>query len=117
MKCLQDKKVTNNSDNNGSNSQGFNYDVLVEESLKNVVKKVLKITSETGLVGESHFFITFNGNDPNVAIEIHALLVNKNACLNSKCSVALPLFVKKSINPTNNVDIDDPTNAGQFSPP
>jgi len=28
----------------------------------------LKITSETGLVGNSHFFITFNGNDPNVIV-------------------------------------------------
>ena len=43
------------------NTQGFDYDFLVEESLKNVVKKVLKITSETGLIGNSHFFITFNG--------------------------------------------------------
>ena len=42
--------MTNNKDNNGLNSQGFDYDFLVEESLKNVVKKVLKITSETGLV-------------------------------------------------------------------
>ena len=60
--------MTDNKDNNGLNSQGFDYDFLVEESLKNVVKKVLKITSETGLVGESHFFITFNGNDPNVIV-------------------------------------------------
>ena len=57
-----------NNDNNGSNFQGFDYDFLVQESLKNVVKKVLKITSETGLVGNSHFFITFNGNDPNVIV-------------------------------------------------
>ena len=60
--------MTNNNDNNGSNSQGFDYDFLVEESLKSVVKKVLKITSETGLIGNSHFFITFNGNDPNVRV-------------------------------------------------
>ena len=60
--------MTNNNDNNGSNSQGFDYDLLVEESLKNVVKKVLKITSETGLIGNSHFFITFNGNDPRVIV-------------------------------------------------
>ena len=53
-----------NNDNNGSSSNGFDYDFLVEESLKNVVKKVLNITSENGLVGNSHFFITFNGNDP-----------------------------------------------------
>ena len=60
--------MKNNNDNNGSNSQGFDYDFLVEESLKSVVKKVLKITSETGLIGNSHFFITFNGNDPNVRV-------------------------------------------------
>ena len=60
--------MTNNNDNNGSNFKGFDYDFLVEESLKNVVKKVLKITSESGLVGNSHFFITFNGNDPDVVV-------------------------------------------------
>ena len=60
--------MNNNNDNNGSNSKGFDYDFLVEESLKNVVKKVLKITSETGLGGNSHFFITFNGNDPSVKV-------------------------------------------------
>ena len=60
--------MTNNNDNNNSKSQGFDYDFLVEESLKNVVKKVLKITSETGLTGKSHFFITFNGNDPSVIV-------------------------------------------------
>ena len=57
-----------NNDNNGSSSNGFDYDFLVEESLKNVVKKVLNITSENGLVGNSHFFITFNGNDPEVIV-------------------------------------------------
>ena len=60
--------MTNNNDNNGSNTQGFDYDFLVEDSLKNVVKKVLKITSETGLIGNSHFFITFNGNHPSVTV-------------------------------------------------
>ena len=60
--------MTNNNDNNGSDTQGFDYDFLVEESLKNVVKKVLKITSETGLIGNSHFFITFNGNHPSVTV-------------------------------------------------
>ena len=57
-----------NNDNNGSSSNGFDYDFLVEESLKNVVKKVLNITSENGLVGNSHFFITFNGNHPEVIV-------------------------------------------------
>ena len=60
--------MTDNNDNHGSDSKGFDYDFLVEESLKNVVKKVLKITSETGLIGNSHFFITFNGDDPKVIV-------------------------------------------------
>ena len=60
--------MTNNNDNFGSDSKSFDYDFLVEESLKNVVKKVLKITSETGLIGNSHFFITFNGDDQNVIV-------------------------------------------------
>ena len=58
--------MTDNNDNFASKS--FDYDFLVEESLKNVVKKVLKITSETGLIGNSHFFITFNGDDPKVIV-------------------------------------------------
>ena len=60
--------MTDRNDNNGSNFQGFDYDFLVQENLKNVVKKVLKITSETGLIGNSHFFITFNGDDPSVVV-------------------------------------------------
>ena len=60
--------MTNNNDNYGSDSKSFDYDFLVEDSLKNVVKKVLKITSETGLIGNSHFFITFNGDDPSVIV-------------------------------------------------
>ena len=60
--------MTNNNDNYGSDSKSFDYDSLVEESLKNVVKKVLKITSETGLIGNSHFFITFNGDDSKVIV-------------------------------------------------
>ena len=39
----------NNNDDGTLNIKGFDYDDLVEESLKNVVKKVLKITAETGL--------------------------------------------------------------------
>ena len=52
----------------GFKSKGFDYDSLVEEGLKDVVKRVLKITSETGLIGNSHFFISFNGDDPDVIV-------------------------------------------------
>ena len=58
----------NNNDDGTLNIKGFDYDDLVEESLKNVVKKVLKITAESGLVGNNHFFISFNGNDNEVIV-------------------------------------------------
>ena len=58
----------NNNDDGTLNIKGFDYDNLVEESLKDVVKKVLKITAESGLVGNSHFFISFNGNDNEVIV-------------------------------------------------
>ena len=54
--------------NNGNEVKGFNYDILVEEALKNVVKKVMKLTSEKGLIGDSHFFISFNGNNPGAEV-------------------------------------------------
>ena len=60
--------MIDDGNNNGSESQSFNYDILVEEALKNVVKKVLKLTSTEGLVGNSHFFISFNGDFPEVLV-------------------------------------------------
>ena len=60
--------MTNKGKGDGIDSKGFDYDALVEESLKNVVKKVLLITSETGLLGNSHFFISFNGNNKDVIV-------------------------------------------------
>ena len=60
--------MADNRNDDGSDSKGFNYDSLVEESLKNVVIKVLKTTSDTGLIGNSHFFISFNGDDPDVVV-------------------------------------------------
>ena len=59
--------MTDNNDD-GFKSKSFDYDSLVEDGLKDVVKKVLKITSETGLKGNSHFFISFNGDDPDVIV-------------------------------------------------
>tara|TARA_Y100000991_G_scaffold136583_1_gene102954 strand:- start:388 stop:906 length:519 start_codon:yes stop_codon:yes gene_type:complete len=60
--------VTNKGKGDGIDDKGFDYDALVEKSLKNVVKKVLLITSETGLLGNSHFFISFNGNNKDVIV-------------------------------------------------
>ena len=60
--------MTDNNNDDGFKSKGFDYDSLVEDGLKDVVKRVLKITSETGLIGNSHFFISFNGDDPDVIV-------------------------------------------------
>ena len=63
------KKVSMTDNNDDEfKSKGFDYDSLVEDGLKDVVKRVLKITSETGLIGNSHFFISFNGDDPDVIV-------------------------------------------------
>ena len=63
------KKVSMTDNNDDEfKSKGFDYDSLVEDGLKDVVKRGLKITSETGLIGNSHFFISFNGDDPDVIV-------------------------------------------------
>ena len=55
------------SDENGIKSQ-INYELLVENALKDVVRSALMITQEQGLAGETHFFITFNPNQEYVNI-------------------------------------------------
>jgi hypothetical protein len=44
------------------------YDVLAQEALRGLVKKVLGEVAQAGLPGEHHFFITFNTNYPGVRI-------------------------------------------------
>jgi hypothetical protein len=44
------------------------YDVLVQEALRGVVKKVLTEVAQAGLPGEHHFFVTFATRYPGVRI-------------------------------------------------
>lgn len=44
------------------------YDILTQEALRNVVKKVLIEIGQTGLPGEHHFFISFDTRFPGVKI-------------------------------------------------
>jgi hypothetical protein len=44
------------------------YDVLAQEALRGLVKKVLSEVAQTGLPGEHHFFITFDTRHPGVRI-------------------------------------------------
>lgn len=44
------------------------YEVLVQDALRNVIRKVLADIAEAGLLGEHHFFITFFTNTSGVGI-------------------------------------------------
>ncbi len=42
------------------------YDILVQEALRGVMRKVLAEVARTGLPGNHHFFITFLTGAPGV---------------------------------------------------
>ena len=44
------------------------YDVLAQQALRGVIRKVLEEVSATGLPGEHHFFITFRTDHPGVRL-------------------------------------------------
>jgi hypothetical protein len=44
------------------------YDVLAQEALRGLVRKVLAEVAQAGLPGEHHFFITFDTRHPGVRI-------------------------------------------------
>lgn len=44
------------------------YDVLVQDALRGVIRKVLSEVSKAGLPGNHHFFITFLTNAPDIKI-------------------------------------------------
>lgn len=48
---------------------GIDYEYLVEEALRSVVRKSLKLVEEDGLFGETHFYITFMTTHSGVAID------------------------------------------------
>ncbi len=54
---------------NGNDFTGLNYELLVEDSLRLVVRAALRITEETGLPGETHFYISFLTGFPGVEME------------------------------------------------
>lgn len=44
------------------------YDVLTQEALRDVIRKVLQEVASSGLPGEHHFFITFRTDHPGVRL-------------------------------------------------
>lgn len=49
------------------------YDILVQDALRGVVRKVLAEVARTGLPGEHHFFITFATHAPGVRVSSRLL--------------------------------------------
>lgn len=47
---------------------GFNYEEMVQESLRNVVREALDITAMEGLPGAHHFYISFKTDYPGVQL-------------------------------------------------
>ena len=47
---------------------GLNYELLVEDALRSVVRNSLKIVEKVGLPGETHFYISFSTIHPGVDI-------------------------------------------------
>ena len=47
---------------------GLNYELLVEDALRSVVRNSLSIVEKVGLPGETHFYISFSTRHPGVEI-------------------------------------------------
>jgi len=45
--------------NDDDNQTGLNYELLVEDALRSVVRSSLRIVESIGLPGETHFYISF----------------------------------------------------------
>ena len=67
------------------NSQtGLNYELLVEDALRSVVRSSLRIIENIGLPGETHFYISFISCINNFLISNRTtwLYYNFNTCFN-----------------------------------
>lgn len=47
---------------------GLDYDELIQEALRDVVRKTLQAVSKRGLPGNHHFYITFRTDRPDVVM-------------------------------------------------
>lgn len=46
----------------------FQYDAIVDDALRGVVRRVLRQVAEKGLPGSHHFYISFRSTDPGVRL-------------------------------------------------
>tara|TARA_B100001057_G_C22617131_1_gene858954 strand:+ start:177 stop:668 length:492 start_codon:yes stop_codon:yes gene_type:complete len=56
-------------DSDDGQKMGLNYELLVEDSLRMVVRAALTIVERAGLPGDTHFFISFSTQQPGVEME------------------------------------------------
>lgn len=49
-------------------TDGFNYEEMVEDALRGVLRRALERTAADGLPGEHHFYITFRTDAPGVVL-------------------------------------------------
>ena len=49
-------------------ADGIDYQLIVQEALRGIVRRVLTLTAEEGLPGDHHFYISFRTQDPGVLV-------------------------------------------------
>ena len=55
--------------NDDTSQTGLNYELLVEDALRSVVRSSLRIVENIGLPGETHFYISFTTSFDGVEID------------------------------------------------
>ena len=56
-------------DSDDGQIMGLNYELLVEDALRMVVRSALIIVEKAGLPGDTHFYISFNTQHPEVEMD------------------------------------------------
>ena len=59
-------------------NNNLDYDIIVEDALRSVVKKSLEIIKLNGFKENHHFFISFNSNYPGVTIPSELIKLNED---------------------------------------
>ena len=63
---------------NDEHISGINYELLVDDSMRNVVRGALTIAEHVGLPGDSHFFITFRTDMSGVSLNENLVKKGEN---------------------------------------
>ena len=60
--------MSQNKDSGSVAGKGFDYDQMVQEAMRGVVRSALERASKEGLSGSHHFYVTFQTNRPDVVL-------------------------------------------------